>query len=185
MTQRIFRKLFPKSMILNKIWNFVNSGNDPGEFPETFSRYWKKFPEKPLSHDPFLGKNIFSWASTHEIYLEINSGKSPESRPKIAKSGKCPEKVSLSHRPFIGNSFRVLPIWVKLRKKNWSKTARKNCDTIRSSQRTENDVLNFKLASPLCQSTFWRYDFCLAFKIQAFVLFWTNGQLTDPAMVIT
>ena len=35
------------------------SGNDPGEFPETFSRYWKKFPEKPLSHDPFLGKIFF------------------------------------------------------------------------------------------------------------------------------
>ena len=32
-------KLFPKSMILNKIWNFGNSGYDPGEFPETFSRY--------------------------------------------------------------------------------------------------------------------------------------------------
>ena len=89
MTQGIFRKLFPTSMILNKIWNFVNSGNDPGEFPETFSRYWKKSPEKPLSHDPFLGKNIFSWLSTHEIYLEIVSAKkSPESRPKIAKSGK-------------------------------------------------------------------------------------------------
>ena len=59
------------------------SGNDSGDFPETFSRHWK-----PLSHDPFLGKNIFSWVSTHEIYLEIVFGKSPESRPKIAKSGK-------------------------------------------------------------------------------------------------
>ena len=117
MTQGIFRKLFPKSMIFSKIWNFVNSGNDPGEFPETFSRYWKKFPEKPLSHDPFLGKNIFSWVSTHEIYLEIVSGKSPESRPKIAKSGKAWKKFPgypLSHRPFFGNSFRDLPIWV-----NW------------------------------------------------------------------
>ena len=84
MTQGIFRKLFPKSMILNEIGNIVNSGNDPGEFPETFSNIWKK----PLSLDPFLGKNIFSWVSTHEIYLEIVSGKSPESRPKIAKSGK-------------------------------------------------------------------------------------------------
>ena len=44
-------------------------------------RYWKKFPEKPLSHDPFLGKNSFSWVSTYEIYLEIVSGKSPESPP--------------------------------------------------------------------------------------------------------
>ena len=44
--------------------------------------------ETPLSHDPFLGKNIFSWASTHELYLDIVSGKSPESRPKIAKSGE-------------------------------------------------------------------------------------------------
>ena len=57
------------------------------------ARYWKKFPEKPLSHDPFLGKNIFSWV-THEIYLEIVSGKSPKSRPKIAKSEKSLEKVS-------------------------------------------------------------------------------------------
>ena len=57
-------------------------------------RYWKKFPEKPLSHGQFLGKNILSWVSTHEIYLEIVSGKSPESRPKIAKFGKNLEKVS-------------------------------------------------------------------------------------------
>ena len=42
----------------------------------------------PLSNDPFLRKHIFSWVSTHEIYLEIVSGKSPESRPKIANSGK-------------------------------------------------------------------------------------------------
>ena len=69
------------------------------------------------------------------------SGKSPESRPKIAKSGKSLEKVwkkfpeyplshapklqnlenvwkkfpgyPLSHRPFFGNSFRDLPIRVK------------------------------------------------------------------------
>ena len=60
------------------------SGNDPGEFPETFYRYWKKFPKKPLSHGPFLGKNIFSW--------QIVSGKSPESRPKAAKSGKVWKK---------------------------------------------------------------------------------------------
>ena len=36
MSQEIFRKLFPKSMILNEIWNFVNSGNDPGEFLDFF-----------------------------------------------------------------------------------------------------------------------------------------------------
>ena len=59
MTQAIFRKLFPKLMILNEIRNFVNSGNDPGEFPETFSRYWKKFPEMLLSHAAFLGKISF------------------------------------------------------------------------------------------------------------------------------
>jgi len=41
-----------------------------------------------------LGKNIFSWVSTHEIYLEKVSGKSPESRSKIAKYGKSLEKVS-------------------------------------------------------------------------------------------
>ena len=41
-----------------------------------------------------FGKNIFSWVGTHEIYLEIVSGKSPELRPKIAKSGKSLEKVS-------------------------------------------------------------------------------------------
>jgi len=69
-------------------------GNDPGEFPETFSRYWKKFPEKPLSHAPFLRKNIFSWVGPHGIYLEIVSGKSPESLPKIAKSEKSLEIVS-------------------------------------------------------------------------------------------
>ena len=82
MTEGIFRKFFPKSMISNEIWNFVNSGNDPGEFPETFSNIWKHL------------WNIFSWVSTLEIYLEIVSGKSPESRPKIAKSRKSLEKVS-------------------------------------------------------------------------------------------
>ena len=41
-------------MILNEIWNFVNSSNHPGEFPETFSNIWKKFPGYPLSHRPFL-----------------------------------------------------------------------------------------------------------------------------------
>ena len=60
----------------------------------------KKFPEKPLSHDsfsgnyfqvnfmthdPFLGKNLFSWVSTHKIYLEIVSGISPESLPVFWK----------------------------------------------------------------------------------------------------
>jgi len=55
---------------------------------------WKNFPEKPLSHAPFLGKNIFSWVSTHEIYLEKFSGKSPESCPEIAKSEKSLEKFS-------------------------------------------------------------------------------------------
>ena len=39
MTQGIFRIIFPKSMILNKIRNFVNPGNDSGEFPENFSRH--------------------------------------------------------------------------------------------------------------------------------------------------
>ena len=46
---------------------------------------------------------------------QIVSEKSPESRPEIAKSGKSLEKVSGisgSHRPFFGNSFRDLPIWV-------------------------------------------------------------------------
>ena len=87
-------KLFPKSMILNESWNFVNSGNDPGELSETFSRYWKKVPEKPLSHDPFLGKHIFWWVSTHEVEMEIVSAKSPPSWPEIAKSGKSLETVS-------------------------------------------------------------------------------------------
>ena len=36
MTQGIFRIIFPKSKILNKIRNFVNPGNDSGEFPEIF-----------------------------------------------------------------------------------------------------------------------------------------------------
>ena len=39
MTPGIFRIIFPKSMILNKIRNFVNPGNDSGEFPENFSRH--------------------------------------------------------------------------------------------------------------------------------------------------
>ena len=30
--------------------------------------YWKKFPEKSVSHAAFLGKK---WVSTHEIQLEI------------------------------------------------------------------------------------------------------------------
>ena len=74
------------------------------------------FPEKPLSHDPYLGKNIFLWASTHEIDLEIVSVKSPASLPEIAKSGKSLVKVSgISpvSPPVFGNSFRELPIWVK------------------------------------------------------------------------
>ena len=42
----------------------------------------------------FWEKIFFSWVSTHEIYLELVSGKSPESRLKIAKSGKSLGKVS-------------------------------------------------------------------------------------------
>ena len=75
-------------------------------------RYWKKFPEKPLTHDPFLGKNISSWVSTHELYLEIVSGKSSESRPKIAKSGKVSGISPESLPVFFLNSFRDLPEWV-------------------------------------------------------------------------
>ena len=59
---------------------------------------------------PRLGKNILLWVSTHEIYLEIVSEKSPESRPKIEKSGTSFRDI----RPFLGNSFRDLPIWVKI-----------------------------------------------------------------------
>ena len=65
----------------------------------------------------FWEKIFFSWVGTHGIYLEIVSGKSPESLPKIEKSGKRLEMFPgypLSHRPFFGNSFRDLPIWVKL-----------------------------------------------------------------------
>ena len=52
---------------------------------------------------PVLGKNIFSWVSTQEIYLEIVSGKSSKSRPKIAKvSGISP-----------GSFPENLPLWVK------------------------------------------------------------------------
>ena len=76
-TQGIFRKLFPKSMILNEIWNFVNSGNDPGEFPETFSRYWKKFPENPLSHAPKL-QNL------EKVWKKV-SGSSLGSLPEFTK----------------------------------------------------------------------------------------------------
>ena len=69
----------------------------------------------------FWEKNIFSSVSTHEIYLEIVSGKSPETRPKIAKYEKSLKKgwkkfpgYPLSHRPFFENSFRDFPVWVKL-----------------------------------------------------------------------
>ena len=86
--------------ISNKIWISENSGYGTEEFPETISRYWKKFAEKPLSHDPFLGKNIFSWVSTHEIYLEIVSGKSPESRPKLQNLEKV-SRISPESPPVI------------------------------------------------------------------------------------
>ena len=61
---------------------FPKTGHDSEAFPETFSNIWKHL------------WNIFSWVSTLEIYLEIVSGKSPGSRPNIAKSGKSREKVS-------------------------------------------------------------------------------------------
>ena len=44
--------------------SWVNSGNDPGE------------------------AYIFSWVSTHKIYLEIVSAKYPASSLEIVKSGK-------------------------------------------------------------------------------------------------
>ena len=44
--------------------------------------------------------------------LEKVSGKSPESRPKIAKSGKSFRDIPESP-PVFGNSFRDLPISVK------------------------------------------------------------------------
>ena len=89
MTQGIFRKLFPKSKISNKIWNSENSGNGTEKFPETFSNILKK----PLSHDPFLGKNIFWSVSTctHEIDLDIVSAESSASWPRFLEivSGIC------------------------------------------------------------------------------------------------
>ena len=61
-------------------------------------------------------KKYFFMGKSHEIYLEIVSRKSPESRPKIAQSEKSMEKVSgispESPSVFL-NSFRDLPIWVK------------------------------------------------------------------------
>ena len=62
----------------SKLTGSKNPGSDAGDFPETFSGYWKI---------------IFSWVSTHEIYLEIVSGISPD-------------------RPFFGISFWDLLIWV-------------------------------------------------------------------------
>ena len=72
MTQENFRKLFPDigKSFRKSLW--------------VMTRFWGIY---------------FSWVSTHEIYLEIVSGKFSESRPKIAKSGK---------------SFRDIP-WVTVR----------------------------------------------------------------------
>ena len=71
MTQENFRKLFP------------DIGKSFRKSLRVMTRFWEKI--------------FFLWVSTHEIYLEIVFGKSLDSRPKIAKSGK---------------SFRDLPIWV-------------------------------------------------------------------------
>ena len=63
----------------------------------------------------FWEKIFFSWVSTHEISLEIVSGKSPESRPKLHNLKKAWKKFPgypLSHRPFFGNSFRDLPVCI-------------------------------------------------------------------------
>ena len=72
----------------------------------TQENFWKLFPNIGKSFRKslwvmtrFWEKNIFSWVSTHKIYLEIVSGIFPESCPKIAKSGR---------------SFRDIP-WVTAR----------------------------------------------------------------------
>ena len=48
-------RLWTKSRPLSVI---DNSGHDSEAFPETISRYWKKFPEKPLSHDQSCPSSI-------------------------------------------------------------------------------------------------------------------------------
>ena len=88
------------SVFRSEFYDHMFSVNPYRQIPETISKkrvvtQGKLFPKAILAilgHDPFLGK-IFSMGS-HEIYLEIVSGKSPESRPEIAKSEKSLEKVS-------------------------------------------------------------------------------------------
>ena len=106
MTQGISRKLFQILLF----WG-VTQGIFRKLFPGKSHEYLpmeKYFSQKRVMTQSLSG-NFFQC-------LEIVSGKSPESRPKIAKSGKIWKKFPgypLSHRPFFGNSFRDLPIWIK------------------------------------------------------------------------
>lgn len=52
--------------------------------------YWKKFPEKSMSHAAFLGKK---WVSTHEIQLEIVYKKTLSDDPKLRNLEKAWKKI--------------------------------------------------------------------------------------------
>ena len=71
--------------------------------------YWKKFPEKSMSHAAFLGKK---WVSTHEIQLEIVYKKTLSDDPKLRNLEKAWKKSGISSvtPPIFGNSFRNSPI---------------------------------------------------------------------------
>ena len=128
MTQGIFRKLFPGkfheylplkkyffpktghdseafpiTMISNEIWNFVNSGNDPGEFPETFFQILEKVSGKASESWPVFGKKYFfmgkySWNLPGNSFRKI-----PWVTPQNCKIWKKSRK-----------SFRDIP-WVTAR----------------------------------------------------------------------
>ena len=75
MTQGIFRKLFPKSKLPNKIWNSENSGNGAEEFPETIS----------TGNFPDIEKCF-------QILKKV-SGKASESWPELSITDKGPDFV--------------------------------------------------------------------------------------------
>ena len=87
-TQGISRKLFPDFFP-----DFAILGRDSGNFPETFSRYWKKFPKKPLSHDRFW--EYFCMKLTWKWFLENPLSHAPKLQNLEKKSGKSFRDIPL------------------------------------------------------------------------------------------
>ena len=79
---------------------------------------WKNFPEKPLSHAPFLGKKYFFYGWVLMKFTWKNFPENPLSHaPKLQNLKKIWKNFSgypLSHAPIFGKFFRDLPIWVNL-----------------------------------------------------------------------